>query len=137
MIEVKHMSWWMILAFIPLVAVIGLLPWIHSRWPSLLPMTGPLVTLYEDKIACLSGKSQIYIALDNIAECRVSQQSDKEGGYSVLSFTPKNSAFGGKVIGVLTETAVSDSAVTEQVIAYLRDQGIIITEAKNRTHTSP
>ncbi len=126
---VKQTPWWIILGLIPLVTAIGLLPWMHSRWPSLFPLTGPRVTLYDDRIARQTGKSQISIALDNIAECRI---TTRDGDYSVLSFMPKSTG----IFSVLTETAVSDSAVTKQVIAYLRGKGITVTEVNDR-HTSP
>jgi hypothetical protein len=129
-IQLRQVPWWMILALIPLVAIIGLLPWMHSRWPLLFPLTGPRVTLYDDRIARQSGKSQTSIALDNITECRITARNDKDGSYSVLSFTPKSTGFGGQVFGVLTETAVSDATVTDQIITYLRERGIVITEAK-------
>ena len=133
---VKQMPWWIFLTFIPLATVIGLFPWIHNRWPWLLPLTGPCVTLYDDRITCQSGKSQPYIALDNIAECLISTQKNKDASYSVLSFTPKNGGFGGKFLGVLTETAISDSAVTEQVIAYLRERGIAVRDQNSFSQPS-
>jgi len=126
MIHSKHLPWWTAFPFLFLAVVLSFLPWIHLRWPSAFPMTGATVTLYDDRITRQSGKSQVYIALDNISECRTSLRTDKNISYSVLSFTPKKSGLDRTVLGILTETAVSDPEAREKITNYLRTKGISI-----------
>jgi len=123
---IKQTPWWIFVGLISLFTAIWLLPWMHSRWPFLFPLTGPRVTLFDDRITRQSGRSQISIAIDNISECRVSRRNNKENCYFLLSFTQKNKGFCGYTLGVLTETAILDPAITEQVLSYLRGKEISI-----------
>lgn len=121
--QIQGIPWLDILIMVFIFTLIGILPLIRRHWPSAIPLTGFPVALYEDEIVRVAYKASIRIALDNIAECHVSTQIDKDGSYSILSFTPKE-----KVFGVLTETAISDSTVTEQLIAYLRSKEVTVSK---------
>jgi len=95
----ERTSWWMLAVFLILAVGFSVVPWIHHRWPKLFPLSGPRVTLYKDRIARQGGKSQTYIALDNIASCVYWTEKDAEAEYWVLRFEPKRTGFGTSLSG--------------------------------------
>lgn len=108
-----------------LVMVVG--PWIHSRWPKLLPLSGARVTLFDDRITRSSGRSGNTILLADMASCAYQRRHDAEVDYWLLRFERKKGGF--SLFPGLLETAVADSQILEKVISLLREQNILTTQA--------
>ncbi len=119
--------WWA-MAFMAAFVISGASsPGFISAGPDLLPLTGPLVTLYDDRIVRQSAKSRANITLDNISRCDVRAQDDGSGRCVVLTFTAKRRGLGALLLRLLTETAIEDASTAEQVIAFLREKGVAVT----------
>ena len=129
LLRARHFPIFGIVVFLVVGAIVLALPWLHTRWPGLFPLTGAAVTLFDDRITRRSGKSGSNVMLKNVSSCsyQICRDAQTQSDYWLLRFKVKSGGLS-SLMSVVKETAVADAQVFEQVILTLRKNNIFVTQ---------